>query len=264
METEAISKTVLIERDGPIVTVVLNRPEKLNAINKATWIALGDAIDELETDDDVRCIVLRGAGDKAFSPGADISEFETERANRDKARAYNSTVENTIDALGNCRHPTLALIKGICIGGGLEAAAFCDMRICGQSSRFGVPIKRLGLVMAYTELRGLISLVGRSKTLEILLEGRIFGADEAFRMGLVNRVVADNEVEAECYATAQRIAEGAPLTARFHKQALRRLAEPAPLSKEEIEAALDCYDSEDFRIGYRAFLDKISPEFKGS
>ncbi len=134
METEAISKTVLIERDGPIVTVVLNRPEKLNAINKATWIALGDAIDELETDDDVRCIVLRGAGDKAFSPGADISEFETERANRDKARAYNSTVENTIDALGNCRHPTLALIKGICIGGGLEAAAFCDMRICGQSS----------------------------------------------------------------------------------------------------------------------------------
>ena len=258
-----MADTVLIERDGPIVTVVLNRPEKLNAIDKATWIALGDAIEVLEADDTVRCIVLRGAGDKAFSPGADISEFETERADRDKARSYNATVERTIGALEACRHPTLALIKGVCVGGGLEAAAFCDMRICGQSSTFGVPIKRLGLVMAYAELRGIVTLVGRSKTLEILLEGRIFGADEALRMGLVNRVVADDEVEAECYATARRVAEGAPLTARFHKQALRRLADPAPLSNEEIEAALDCYDSEDYHIGYRAFLNKISPEFKG-
>ena len=258
-----MADTVLIERDGPIVTVVLNRPEKLNAIDKVTWIALGAAIEALEVDDTVRCIVLRGAGDKAFSPGADISEFETERADRDKARAYNTTVERTIGALEACRHPTLALIKGVCVGGGLEAAAFCDMRFCGQSSKFGVPIKRLGLVMAYAELRGIVNLVGRAKTLEILLEGRIFGADEALRMGLVNRIDADDEVEAECYATARRVAEGAPLVARFHKQALRRLADPAPLSKDEIEAALDCYASEDFHIGYRAFLDKISPEFKG-
>ena len=137
------------------------------------------------------------------------------------------------------------------------------MRFCGQSSKFGVPIRRLGLVMAYAELRGIVNLVGRAKTLEILLEGRIFGADEALRMGLVNRINADAEVEAECYATARRVAEGAPLVARFHKQALRRLADPAPLSNEEIEAALDCYSSEDFHIGYRAFLDKISPVFKG-
>jgi enoyl-CoA hydratase len=263
METEAMADTVLIERDGPIVTVVLNRPEKLNAIDKVTWIALGDAIEVLEADDTVRCIVLRGAGDKAFSPGADISEFETERADRDKARAYNTTVERTINALEACRHPTLALIKGVCVGGGLEVAAFCDMRFCGQSSKFGVPIKRLGLVMAYAELRGIVNLVGRAKTLEILLEGRIFGSDEALRMGLVNRIDADDEVEAECYTTARRVAEGAPLVARFHKQALIRLADPTPLSNEEIEASLDCYASEDFHIGYRAFLDKISPEFKG-
>ena len=246
-----MADTVLIERDGPIVTVVLNRPEKLNAIDKVTWIALGDAIEVLEAEDTVRCIVLRGAGDKAFSPGADM------------ARSYNATVERTIGALEACRHPTLALIKGVCVGGGLEVAAFCDMRFCGQSSKFGVPIKRLGLVMAYAELRGIVNLVGRAKTLEILLEGRIFGADEALRMGLVNRIDADHQVEAECYATARRVAEGAPLVARFHKQALRRLADPAPLSNEEIEAALDCYASEDFHIGYRAFLDKISPEFKG-
>jgi enoyl-CoA hydratase len=263
MEIEAMANTVLIERDGPIVTVVLNRPEKLNAIDKVTWIALGNAIQVLEADDTVRCIVLRGAGDKAFSPGADISEFETERADRDKARTYNTTVERTIGALEACRHPTLALIKGICVGGGLEVAAFCDMRFCSQSSKFGVPIKRLGLVMAYAELRGLVNLVGRAKTLEILLEGRIYGADEALRMGLVNRIYADDEVEVECYATARRVSEGAPLVARFHKQALRRLADPSPLSNEEIEAALDCYTSEDFHVGYRAFLDKISPEFKG-
>ena len=128
-----MADTVLIERDGPIVTVVLNRPEKLNAIDKVTWIALGDAIEVLEADDTVRCIVLRGAGDKAFSPGADISEFETERADRDKARAYNTTVERTIGTLDACRHPTIALIKGVCVGGGLEAAAFCDMRLCGKS-----------------------------------------------------------------------------------------------------------------------------------
>ena len=258
-----MAETVLIERDGPIVTVVLNRPTKLNAIDKATWLALGDAFVALAADDAVRCIVLRGAGDKAFSPGADISEFETERADRDKARAYNATVERTIGAIEACRHPTLALIKGICVGGGLEAAAFCDMRICGRSSRFGVPIKRLGLVMAYAELRGMVGLVGRAKTLEVLLEGRIFGADEALAMGLVNRVVADDAVEDESYATARRIAEGAPLTARFHMLALRRLADATPLGDEEIEAALACYDSEDFRIGYRAFLDKKTPEFKG-
>ncbi len=109
----------------------------------------------------------------------------------------------------------------------------------------------------------MVALVGRAKTLEILLEGRIFGADEALRFGLVNRVVADDEVEAECYATARRVAEGAPLAARFHKRAIGRLADPAPLGDEEIEAALACYDSEDFRIGYRAFLDKKTPEFKG-
>jgi enoyl-CoA hydratase/carnithine racemase len=117
--------------------------------------------------------------------------------------------------------------------------------------------------MAYAELRGMVGLVGRAKTLEVLLEGRIFGADEALAMGLVNRVVADDAVEDESYATARRIAEGAPLTARFHKQALRRLADATPLGDEEIEAALACYDSEDFRIGYRAFLDKKTPEFKG-
>ncbi len=258
-----MAECILVERDESIATVTLNRPERLNALDKAMWRALGDAVEALDGDDDVRCIVLRGAGDKAFAPGADIAEFETERANREQARAYNQVVERAISGLAGCRHPTLALIRGICVGGGLELAAVCDLRICGESSRFGVPIKNLGLVMGYFELRGLLALAGPAGAAEILLEGRIFGAEDALRLGLVNRVVADDAVVDEAYATARRIAEGAPLVARWHKKFIRRLADPTPLTPEEIEETLDCYDTEDFREGYRAFLGKRKPAFKG-
>ncbi len=256
-------QTVVVERDGAIATVVLNRPEKLNAINKPMWQELGAAIAVLSDDDEVRCVVLRGAGGKAFAPGADIKEFETTRASRDLARDYNALVERTIGTIAACRHPTIALIEGICVGGGLEIAAYCDMRICGQSSTFGVPIKRLGLVMGYGELKGLLALVGRAATLEILLEGRVFDAGEAFQKGLVNRVVADGKVADEAYAAARRIAEGAPLVARWHKKFIHRLDDPAPLTEAEIEETVACFDSEDFEEGYRSFLEKRKPEFKG-
>ncbi len=256
-------QTVVVERDGAIATVVLSRPEKLNAINKPRWQRLGEVMRELSADEALRCVVLRGAGGKAFAPGADIKEFETTRASRDLAREYNALVERTIGTIAACRHPTIALIEGICVGGGLEIAAFCDMRICGQSSTFGVPIKRLGLVMGYGELKGLLALVGRAATLEILLEGRVFDADEAFQKGLVNRVVADDKVAEEAYAAARRIAEGAPLVARWHKKFIRRLDDPAPLTEAEIEETVACFDSEDFEEGYRAFLEKRKPEFKG-
>ncbi len=258
-----MSETILVQHDGAIASVVLNRPEKLNAINKPMWQELGDAIAVLSDDDEVRCVVLRGAGGKAFAPGADIKEFETTRASRDLAYDYNALVERTIGTIAACRHPTIALIEGICVGGGLEIAAFCDMRICGQSSTFGVPIKRLGLVMGYGELKGLLALVGRAATLEILLEGRVFGAEEAFQKGLVNRVVADDKVVEEVYAAAQRIAEGAPLVARWHKKFIRRLDDPAPITEAEIEETVACFDSEDFAEGYRSFLEKRKPQFKG-
>ncbi len=258
-----MSETILVQHDGAIASVVLNRPEKLNAINKPMWQELGDAIAVLSDDDEVRCVVLRGAGGKAFAPGADIKEFETTRASRDLARDYNTLVERTIGTIAACRHPTIALIEGICVGGGLEIAAFCDMRICGQSSTFGVPIQRLGLVMGYGELKGLLALVGRATTLEILLEGRVFGADEAFQKGLVNRVVADDKVAEEVYAAAQRIAEGAPLVARWHKKFIRRLDDSAPITEAEIEETVACFDSEDFQEGYRSFLEKRKPEFTG-
>ena len=258
-----MTDAVLVQRDGGIVTVVLNRPEKLNALTKPMWQRLGEAFVELSADDTIRCIVIRGAGKKSFAPGNDISEFENERGNVEQARAYGRIMHHTIDAIANCRHPVVAMIHGICVGGGLEIAGLADIRICGESSRFGAPIKNLGLVMAYGEMRALIGLAGRATALEILLEGRVFGAAEAKEKGLVTRVVPDQRVEEEAISAAHRIAEGAPLVARWHKKFARRLADPRPLTEEEYDEGFACFGTEDFRIGYQAFLAKIKPGFNG-
>ena len=255
--------TILVERDGAIARVVLNRPEKLNALTRPMWKRLGEVFLELDRDDSVRCVILRGAGTRAFAPGNDISEFETERSNVDQARGYGNDMRRTIEAIGNCRHPVVAQIHGICVGGGLEIAGLADIRICGESSRFGVPINKLGLVMAYAEIGSLISLAGESTALEILLEGRVFDAQEAKDKGLVTRVVPDADVDSEARATAQRIADGAPLVARWHKKFARRLRDAKPLSAEEYDEGFACFGTEDFQIGYRAFLAKEKPLFKG-
>lgn len=258
-----MDELILVQRDGAIATVVLNRPQKLNALTKSMWRALGEAVNRLSADDTLRCIVLRGAGETAFSPGNDIGEFATERSNKAQAVGYGAIMHATARALEQCRHPIVAQIHGICVGGGLEIAALADIRICGESSRFGAPIKNLGLVMAYAEMAPLVRLVGSAVALEILLEGRIFDAAEAKAKGIVTRVVADGEVEAEARAAAQRIADGAPLVARWHKKFARRLAEARPLTDAERDECFDCFDTEDFRIGYAAFLAKRKPEFVG-
>ena len=233
------SDYILVEHHDDIATVILNRPEKLNALIKPMWQQLGEVVTELSADDSLRCVVLRGAGDKSFAPGNDISEFEEARSNSRDAKIYGQ------------------------VGGGLEIASLCDLRICGESSRFGIPINRLGLCVGIREMNALYSLVGKAATLEILLEGRVFGAAEALQKGLVTRVVADAEVEAEAHATARRIADGAPLVARWHKQFMRRQSDPTPLSEEEKDLSYLCYDTEDFEIGYKSFLAKTKPEFKG-
>lgn len=254
---------ILVERTGSIARITLNRPHKLNALTKPMWERLGDVLLELQEDDTLRCLVLTGAGEKSFSPGNDISEFETERSNVEEARAYGKIMARTLDALRNQRHPTVAMIRGICVGGGMEIAGLCDLRICGHSSRFGAPINKLGLVMAYPEISALRLLVGRSAALEILLEGRIFDAEEAKDKGIVNRIVHDEAVEGEAMATAQRIAEGAPLVARWHKKFLARLEDPAPVQEHELLESYDCFGTEDFQTGYQAFLKKEKPDFQG-
>lgn len=258
-----MTDVILTKIDGAIATITLNRPQKLNALTRPMWRGLGDTLNTLDGDNQIRCIILRGAGGKAFSPGNDISEFESQRSTPAQAKDYGNDLYHGLEGLMACNTPTVALIEGICVGGGLEVAALCDLRICGKSSRFGVPIKRLGLVMAYPEISGLLQLVGEAVTREILLEGRIFGAEEAFTKGLVTRVVEDENVEREAFETAQRIAEGAPLVARWHKKFIRRLRDQTPLSDAELDEAYECYDSEDFDIGYNSFLTKTKPEFKG-
>lgn len=258
-----IEPAIRVERDQAIATVTIDRPAKLNALTKGLWQQLGAAIETLSDDATVRCIVLRGAGEKAFSPGNDIAEFRTERGNVEQARAYGAIMHRTLAALRQCRTPLVAMIHGICVGGGLELACMCDLRICGASSRFGVPVNKLGLVMAHAELEGLVRLVGESAALEILLEGRVFGAEEALAKGLVTRIAADAGVADEAYASARRIAAGAPLVARWHKQFVRRVADPRPLDAAEREEDFACFGTEDFRIGYQAFLDKTPPIFKG-
>jgi len=257
------SEPILVTRDGAIATVVLNRPERLNALDRAMWAELGAAIQRLSADDTLRCVVVRGAGAKAFAAGADIAEFAGERANAKQAKEYGTIIHETMQAVARCRHPTVALIRGACVGGGLEIAAMCDLRVCGESSRFGIPVNRLGLTMAYGELMGLLALVGRAAALEILLEGRVFDAGEAYRKGLVNRVVPDDKVEDEAYATARRIAEGAPLVNRWHKQFIERLSVRAEIAPAEWDEGFACFDTEDYREGVDAFLKKRKPGFKG-
>ena len=258
-----MSADLLESREDGIVTLTLNRPEKLNALTKDLWQRLGEALRRLDRDETARCIVLRGAGGKAFSPGNDISEFATDRANSAQARIYGALMHETLSALRECRHPIVALIEGICVGGGLEIAASCDLRICGEGSRFGAPIAKLGLVMAYPELESVLALAGRAATLQLLLEGRIISAAEALRLNLVSRMVPDAEVAAEAYATARRIAEGAPLVHCWHKKFIRRLEQGKPITPAEADEGFLCFDTRDFQIGYRAFLAKQKPAFEG-
>ena len=258
-----MSGEILLERDGDIATVTLSHPERLNALSLAMWEQLGAHSRKLDKDMSLRCIVVRGAGDKAFAAGADIAAFQKERANSRQAKKYGARIGAAMQAFAACRHPVVALIQGACVGGGLLVASQADIRICGESSRFGVPVKNLGLVEAYDELQGMLRVAGRAASLEILLEGRIWGAREAYEKGLVNRVVPDDKVVEEAYATARRIAEGAPLAARWHKKFVRRLANPKPLSRREFDESYACFDTEDFREGVAAFLAKRRPQFKG-
>lgn len=258
-----MSGEILLARSSDIAVVTLSNPGKLNALGLGSWQRLGEAMRELDADTRLRCIVIRGAGEKAFAAGADISEFETTRKNARLGRKYGEVLEKTMGALGRCRHPIVAMIHGVCVGGGLEIISQCDLRICGASSRFGIPINKLGLVVGYGEMQGLIALVGRAVALEILLEGRVIGAEEARAKGLVNRVVPDDKVAEEAMTAARRIADGAPLVARWHKKFARRLAQPRPITRTERNEAYACYDTGDFREGVAAFLAKRKPGFKG-
>lgn len=254
---------ILLARHGPIASVTLSNPGKLNAIDQTMWTQLARCFTDLSADLSVRCVILSGA-DGQFAAGADIAEFPAIRSTLEQGIRYHTVaIGEALAAIGNCRHPTIAAIEGVCVGGGLEVACACDLRIAASDARFGIPINRLGFALAPGELVGLLQLVGRAVALEMLLEGRVFDAAEALQKGLLTRIVEDVPVAAmEC---ATRIARGAPLAAQMNKLLINRLsAGPAPLADAEHDAAFAPLASADYQEGVQAFLEKRPPVFSGT
>lgn len=253
---------ILVARLEAIAAVTLNRPQVRNALNLPMWDALRRAMDELSADDGLRCVVVRGAGGN-FSAGADIKSFAAERGTRAQEDRYAQVLHESMQSMRLCRHPVVAQLQGYCIGGGAGIASMCDFRVGGEGIRLGITARNLGIWYPYAEIDPLIQLAGIGVAAELLIEGRIFNGREAYEKGLLSRVVPDDAVEQEAMALAERIAGGSPLSARFHKAAIRKLRGPLPVTPEEELAANAFVETEDFRNAARAFAEKRKPDFAG-
>ncbi|MFF7055472.1 enoyl-CoA hydratase/isomerase family protein [Achromobacter spanius] len=261
--TQDVTGRVRLERDGALAWVTLSHPGRLNAITVGMWGELRDVFTRVSADDTLRCVIVRGEGGN-FAAGADIREFPAQRADMAGVQRYHRDIlAPALQAVANCPHPVVAQIEGVCVGGGLEIASQCDLRIAGASARFGVPINRLGFPMAPDEMRGLLALVGRAATLAILLEGRVFGADEAHGLGLLTRIVPDEQVADAARRSAERICQGAPLAARINKRLSARLAQGGALTEDEYQDYFSYAESRDHQEGVRAFLAGVDPSFSG-
>ncbi|MBI2764946.1 MAG: enoyl-CoA hydratase/isomerase family protein [Chloroflexi bacterium] len=259
------TEKVLAEVDGSIGWLTFNQPERRNAMSMAMWQGMGDALEAFQNDEDVRVVVMRGAGGKAFVSGADISEFDAHRASADQKHVYGAATAHGNRWLRQLDKPLVAMIQGFCIGGGLAIALSADVRIATPESVFGIPAARLGLGYDYGGAAALARLVGPSVARDIFFSARFLPADEALRTGLINRIVPVNELETEVRHYAAKIAANAPLTVRAAKVALREWErDPADRDLEHVEALVNaCFDSEDYKEGRRAFAAKRPPVFRG-
>jgi len=255
--------TILTHRDDAslVATVTLNKPDKLNALDLPMWQGLAEAFETLGEDDSLRCIVLQGAG-KAFAAGADIGEFDTVRATPQQAKDYDVIMRRALAAVRGCPAPVVARIDGACVGGGLELACMADLRIATTRSKFGVPIARISVVMAYPEIEAIQRLIGPARAAELLLEGKIVDAEWASRAGLLNTVVEPEALDETVAGVVDRIGQGAPLVARWHKRFIRRLVTPHPVSEGELDECYDFLGTEDYSEGVGAFKAKRKPSFQ--
>ena len=257
------SDRVRVDREGPLAAVVLDHAAKMNVLDRGGWERLGEVFRELAADDSVRCVLVRGAGGRAFSAGSDVGSFPAHRMEAGDVARYAEAVRAGIDGVWGCPHPTVAAIDGVCAGGGLIVACCCDVRVAGASARFGAPVNRLGLTMAYEEMAPVLAAAGAGALLEILLTGDLAGAERAREIGVAHRVVPDGEVEAVARAVAEAIMAGAPLVNRWHKKFVRKLAGSVPPTEDERREPYESCRTRDYREGVAAFLEKRAPRFTG-
>ena len=261
-----MSVNILLELDPPLATITLNRPQQRNAISYQMWGELSQLLRELDDDRNCRAVVITGAGTEAFSAGADIKDFEEYRADATMGRRYNSAVDGLLRTLTEMETPTISMICGYAVGGGCELAVSTDLRIASQDSQLGIPVARLGISIGHLEMQGLVNLVGKGNALYILYSGRLVDAQEALGMGLVNQVVATEDLAPTTYRLAREIAALAPLSHAINKRTLNQvLAKPSldQLTQDEANLPLTQFDTRDYQEGYRAFLEKRRPEFRG-
>jgi enoyl-CoA hydratase/carnithine racemase len=261
-----MTEKMLSERQGRVGIMTFNNPEKHNAVSFEMWEAAERILDSFENDPEVRVVVLTGAGGKAFVSGADISKFESERASEEAVQRYNAMVEKVYGRIYRFPKPTIAMIRGYCIGGGLNLAICCDMRYATEGSRFALPAAKLGLGYGYKGLRRYIETIGPVATKEIFFTARQVNAAEALRWNMVNAVIADDALESTVLGVANTIADNAPLTVATIKRStveiLKDQAEHDVAACDAMVAA--CFASNDYREGRKAFMEKRKPQFTGT
>ena len=266
MLDQPITSKMLAEKDGAIGHIIFNNPARHNAVSLEMWQGLAQIMDDFEADDAVRVIVVSGAGGKAFVSGADISEFKERRATEEAAAAYSKISEASRQRLQETLKPTIAMIRGYCIGGGLGLATCCDLRIATDNSRFAVPAAKLGLGYGYVGLKRLTDVVGPAFAKEIFYTARQFDAQEALTMGLVNRVVPSAELETYVKSITDMISVNAPLTIKAVKFTVNEIVREE--SKRNVarttEMVEKCFTSNDYNEGRAAFMEKRKPVFTGT